>query len=89
MKMSAAVLYEVGKPLVVEQVEVGVLRPHDVLVRIGASGLCRTDYEVMHGSLRLPLPIVLGHEGAGVVEAVGPQVPAGRVQRGLRADGPE
>jgi S-(hydroxymethyl)glutathione dehydrogenase / alcohol dehydrogenase len=42
-----------------------------VLVRVRASGLCHTDLEVIQGSLAYPLPIVLGHEGAGVVEAVG------------------
>jgi S-(hydroxymethyl)glutathione dehydrogenase/alcohol dehydrogenase len=74
VEMNAAVLCEVGKALVVERVDIAPLKPHDVLVRVGASGLCHTDYEVMHGSLRLPLPIVLGHEGAGIVEAVGSQV---------------
>lgn len=80
MEASAAVLSEVGKPLVVERIEIAALKPRDVLVRIGASGLCHTDLEVMRGSLQLPLPIVLGHEGAGVVEAVGGEVT--RVRRG-------
>jgi S-(hydroxymethyl)glutathione dehydrogenase/alcohol dehydrogenase len=71
MEMSAAVLWEVGRPLSVERVELGPLEPTDVLVRVGASGLCHTDLEVMGGTLVLPVPIVLGHEGAGVVEAVG------------------
>jgi S-(hydroxymethyl)glutathione dehydrogenase/alcohol dehydrogenase len=74
MQMNAAVLYEVDKPLVIERVDLAALQPGDVLVKIGASGLCHTDLEVMRGSLRLPLPIVLGHEGAGVVEAIGPGV---------------
>jgi len=52
----------------------GELGPTDVLVRIGASGLCHTDLEVIEGSLAYPLPIVLGHEGAGVVEAIGKDV---------------
>jgi S-(hydroxymethyl)glutathione dehydrogenase/alcohol dehydrogenase len=72
----AAVLHAVGKPLVVEPLDLAPLRSHDVLVRLRASGLCHTDLEVMHGSLQLPLPIVLGHEGAGVVEAVGSGVTA-------------
>jgi S-(hydroxymethyl)glutathione dehydrogenase/alcohol dehydrogenase len=80
VEASAAVLSEVGKPLVVERIEIAALKPRDVLVRIGASGLCHTDLEVMRGSLQLPLPIVLGHEGAGVVEAVGGEVT--RVRRG-------
>ncbi len=71
MQFQAAVLHEVGRPLVIEQVELGDLQPFDVLVRVHASGLCHTDLEVMQGSLRYPLPIVLGHEGAGIVERVG------------------
>jgi S-(hydroxymethyl)glutathione dehydrogenase/alcohol dehydrogenase len=47
------------------------LKPTNVLVRIRAAGLCHTDLEVIEGSLRYPLPIVLGHEAAGVVEQVG------------------
>jgi len=74
MKFKAAVLHEVGGPLTVEEAEVGDLQPSDVLVRIGASGLCHTDLEVIQGSLAYPMPIVLGHEGAGVVEAVGDAV---------------
>ena len=74
MEMRAAVLHEVGKPLQVERVHLADLGPRDVLIRLGASGLCHTDLEVMRGSLLLPLPIVLGHEGAGRVEAVGRDV---------------
>ena len=76
MKFRAAVLHEVGKPVVIEEVEIGGLGAGDVLVRIGATGLCHTDLEVKQGSLARPLPIVLGHEGAGVVEAVGRDVEA-------------
>ncbi len=47
------------------------LQPTDVLVRIRAAGLCHTDLEVIDGSLRYPMPIVLGHEAAGVVERTG------------------
>lgn len=74
MRFQAAVLHEVGEPLVIEDVELGELKPFDVLVQVRASGLCHTDLEVMQGSLAYPLPIVLGHEGAGVVERVGPAV---------------
>ena len=78
MDFRAAVLHEVGRPLVVERVTLGPLGPHDVLVRLHASGLCHTDLEVIEGSLAYPLPIVLGHEGAGVVEAVGAEVTLAR-----------
>ena len=57
------------------------LRPGDVLVRVRASGLCHTDLEVIQGSLAYPLPIVLGHEGAGIVEAVGSDVRLGQAGR--------
>jgi S-(hydroxymethyl)glutathione dehydrogenase/alcohol dehydrogenase len=76
MRFKAAVLHEAGRPLVMETIEADALRAHDVLVRIRASGLCHTDWEVMQGSLAYPLPIVLGHKGAGVVEPVGDRVTA-------------
>lgn len=71
MKFKAAVLNQVGKPLEIEELEMAPLEVDDVLVRVRASGLCHTDLEVIQGSLAYPLPIVLGHEGAGVVEDVG------------------
>ncbi|HXV06512.1 MAG TPA: Zn-dependent alcohol dehydrogenase [Burkholderiales bacterium] len=74
MKFKAAVLNAVGGPLEIEELELSDLEPTDVLVRIHASGLCHTDLEVIEGALAYPLPIVLGHEGAGVVEAVGSEV---------------
>ena len=74
MKFRAALLHRIGGPLSVETIEMGDLHPTDVLVRVHASGLCHTDLEVIEGSLPYPLPIVLGHEGAGVVEAVGREV---------------
>jgi S-(hydroxymethyl)glutathione dehydrogenase/alcohol dehydrogenase len=67
----AAVLHAPKSPLTIETVEATDLAPDDVLVRIKAAGLCHTDLEVIEGSLRNPLPIVLGHEAAGVVERVG------------------
>jgi S-(hydroxymethyl)glutathione dehydrogenase/alcohol dehydrogenase len=72
--MRAAVAYEVGKPLVVEDVVPLPLGPRDVRVRIAASGICHTDLTVINGLSALPLPIVPGHEGCGVVEEVGPEV---------------
>jgi S-(hydroxymethyl)glutathione dehydrogenase/alcohol dehydrogenase len=79
MRFKAAVLHKVGSPVAVETVEAGPLAPTDVLVRNVASGLCHTDLEVMQGAQRYPLPIVLGHEGAGVVEAVGSAVTQAKV----------
>lgn len=80
MKFRAAVLNAIREPLAIEEIEMQALAPHDVLVRVRASGLCHTDLEVIQGSLAYPLPIVLGHEGAGIVEAVGSEVT--RVARG-------
>lgn len=74
MRFQAAVLHRVNDPLRIETVELDRLGPGDVLIRNHASGLCHTDLEVMQGSLAYPMPIVLGHEGAGVVEAVGEAV---------------
>ncbi|MBU2287959.1 MAG: alcohol dehydrogenase catalytic domain-containing protein, partial [Gammaproteobacteria bacterium] len=74
MKFRAAVLEAVDRPLSIEEVTLDALAPGDVLIRNRASGLCHTDLEVIQGSLAYPLPIVLGHEGAGVVEAVGSAV---------------
>jgi S-(hydroxymethyl)glutathione dehydrogenase/alcohol dehydrogenase len=71
VRFKAAVLEEVGKPIVIDELEMDALATGDVLVRIKASGLCHTDLEVIQGALAYPMPIVLGHEGAGVVEAVG------------------
>jgi S-(hydroxymethyl)glutathione dehydrogenase/alcohol dehydrogenase len=69
----AAVLHAARSPLVIERVSAQALGPGDVLVRIRAAGLCHTDLEVIDGALRYPTPIVLGHEAAGVIEAVGAQ----------------
>ena len=68
----AAVLHAPQTRLTVETVVADDIRRNDVLVRIKAAGLCHTDLEVVTGSLRYPMPIVLGHEAAGIVEAVGP-----------------
>ena len=74
MKNKAAVLYEVGQPLVVEEVELDEPKANEVLVKIGAAGICRSDRHFMRGHAPIPLPAVLGHEGAGTVEKVGPGV---------------
>ena len=74
MKFDAAVMHAVNAPLAIEEVELPPPAADDVLVRIRATGLCHTDLEAMQGSLVYPTPIVLGHEGAGIVEAVGRDV---------------
>jgi S-(hydroxymethyl)glutathione dehydrogenase / alcohol dehydrogenase len=74
MKFRAAILDSPKMPLRVADVELAALQSRDVLVRLGASGFCHTDLEVIDGSLSRPMPVVLGHEGAGTVEAVGSEV---------------
>jgi S-(hydroxymethyl)glutathione dehydrogenase/alcohol dehydrogenase len=60
--------------LKVEEVELEAPHDHEVLVRIRAAGVCHSDLHTYKGELRSTPPVVLGHEGAGVVEAVGPGV---------------
>lgn len=70
--MRAAVLHEFHKPLVVEDVDVESPRAGEVIVRLTASGVCRSDLHVIEGESPVAAPpMVLGHEGAGVVEEVG------------------
>ncbi|MFL6819881.1 MAG: Zn-dependent alcohol dehydrogenase [Bradyrhizobium sp.] len=71
LQYRAAVLHSPMTPMSVETITAAELKPSDVLVRIRAAGLCHTDLEVIQGSLRYPLPIVLGHEAAGIVQQVG------------------
>ncbi len=67
----AAVLHQARAPMSIETVTAAAPAPGDVLVRIRAAGLCHTDLEVIDGALRYPMPIVLGHEAAGMIEEVG------------------
>src|SRR5438874_7706358 len=80
LQYEAAVLHTVGAPLAVERVNAAALGGSDVLVRVRAAGLCHTDLEVIEGSLRYPMPIVLGHEAAGIVADTGGAVT--RVRKG-------
>ncbi len=74
MKTRAAVLHQVGSPLEIEQVELRAPGQGEVLVEMKATGLCHTDQSIMDGHMGAKLPIILGHEGAGVVVDVGPGV---------------
>lgn len=71
MDIKAAVLRTPGTPLTLETLSLGDPGPHEARVRIRATGLCHSDLHVIEGDMQVPLPVVLGHEGAGVVEAVG------------------
>ena len=72
--VKAAVFYEVKQPLVIEEVELDDPKAGEVMVKVGAAGICRSDRHFMHGDANIALPAVLGHEGAGTVEKVGPGV---------------
>jgi S-(hydroxymethyl)glutathione dehydrogenase / alcohol dehydrogenase len=74
MSERAAVLRDIGKPLDLEEIELAPIAPDQVRVRIAASGVCHSDLSQATGALPAPTPCVLGHEGAGVVEAVGDEV---------------
>jgi len=67
----AAVLREIHRALSVEKVDLADPGPGEVTVRLGASGVCHSDWNVITGATPNPLPAVLGHEGAGIVETVG------------------
>lgn len=74
MQTRAAVLYEAGKPVVIEEITLDAPRQGEILVRMEAAGVCHSDLHVRDGSLPEPMPIVLGHEGAGIIAEVGPGV---------------
>ncbi len=72
--MKAAVQYEAGKPLVVEDVQLEDPQDDEIKVKLVACGVCHSDLTFMKGDMPAPMPLVVGHEGAGIVEKVGPRV---------------
>ncbi len=72
--MGAAMPYAQSRPLSIEEVELDPPGPGEVLVRIAAAGLCHSDLSVINGDRPRPMPMALGHEAAGIVEALGPEV---------------
>ncbi|KAM7000294.1 alcohol dehydrogenase class-3-like [Tautogolabrus adspersus] len=80
IKCKAAVAWEPGKPLSIEDVDVAPPKAREVRIKVVATGVCHTDwkhlYEKEKGIKRKPFPLVLGHEAAGIVESVGPGVTA-------------
>jgi S-(hydroxymethyl)glutathione dehydrogenase/alcohol dehydrogenase len=77
LRSRAALFHAVGEPLTVEEIDLDEPGPGDVVVRMAAVGICGTDLHQVKGEFQRPTPMVLGHEGAGVVEA------AGKAVRGL------
>src|SRR5437879_8670722 len=72
--MKAAVFHGGSRPVSIVDVGLRAPGPGEVRVAIRAAGLCHSDVSVIDGTIPFPTPVVLGHEGAGVVEAVGPAV---------------
>jgi S-(hydroxymethyl)glutathione dehydrogenase/alcohol dehydrogenase len=72
--MKAAVFHGPHKPLTIEDVDIDKPLRREVLVRVVASGVCHSDLHFVDGYYPFPTPAILGHEAAGIVEAVGPQV---------------
>ena len=69
--MKAAICHETDRPVVVEEVSLEGPRPGEVRLRVAAAGVCHSDLSIVNGTIPARLPLVLGHEGAGVVEEVG------------------
>ncbi|ELK23267.1 Alcohol dehydrogenase 4 [Myotis davidii] len=75
IKCKAAIAWEANKPLCIEEVEVAPPKAHEVRIQIIATALCHSDAHILHPKFTKALfPVILGHEGAGIVESVGPGV---------------
>ncbi|XP_026972775.1 alcohol dehydrogenase E chain [Sagmatias obliquidens] len=71
IKCKAAVLWELKKPFSIEEVEVAPPKAYEVRIKVVATGVCRSDDHAINGSLVTPLPAIIGHEAAGIVESIG------------------
>jgi S-(hydroxymethyl)glutathione dehydrogenase/alcohol dehydrogenase len=71
MKTKGALLWEIGSPWSVEEIEIGDPQPGEVTVQLVASGLCHSDEHLVTGATPIRLPALGGHEGSGVVVEVG------------------
>jgi S-(hydroxymethyl)glutathione dehydrogenase/alcohol dehydrogenase len=74
MKIKAAILASPKMPFAIEELELAKPRSREVLVKLAACGVCHSDWHLATGDTKHPMPVVAGHEGAGVVEAIGPDV---------------
>ena len=72
--MKAAVLHAPRTPMTIEDIQIDKPKRREVLVRTAAAGLCHSDLHFIDGAYPTPVPVVLGHESAGIVEAVGDDV---------------
>ena len=77
--MKAARMHEYGKPAILEDVPIPDIQPDEVLVKVKACGMCRSDAQLVDGYFRkyndIPTPITLGHEITGIVDKIGAAVP--------------
>ena len=69
--VKAAVLYEANKPMLIKDLYQESPKSNEVKVKMLAAGVCASDHHIMKGETAFPMPIVVGHEGAGIVEDVG------------------
>jgi Zn-dependent alcohol dehydrogenase len=70
--MKAAILRAPKTPMTVEDIDLDTnLHPNEVLIRVTHAGVCHSDYHIITGDVPYPMPVVLGHEGAGIVKRVG------------------
>ena len=83
--MKAAVLYKANMGLDVVDVEQAGPKAGEARVKVKAAGVCHSDWHIMNGDWPLPLPMVLGHEAAGIVEEVAPGVTLGMGRAARRA----
>ena len=90
MQMQAAILTAAHTPFRIETVEIAEPQAGEVRVKVAAAGVCHSDWHVVEGNTQYPLPIICGHEGAGVVESVGEGVssvePGDRITLSFRPD---
>ena len=69
--VKAAVLYEANKPMVIKDLDQQSPKSNEVKVKMLAAGVCASDHHVMKGETAFPMPIVVGHEGAGIIKEIG------------------
>lgn len=74
MKITAAIVHEVGGDFSFEEVDLAEPKDDEILVKLAASGICHTDDFGRSADISIPMPLVLGHEGAGIVEKIGSRV---------------
>jgi Zn-dependent alcohol dehydrogenase len=74
MRIKAAVLREINGPVRIEEIELAPPKRHEVLVKTAYTGFCHSDLSMIKGIMKMPLPLVMGHEAAGVVADVGEEV---------------